>query len=29
VYTTLLDEGTFLCSERQMYRVLTERGLVR
>lgn len=29
VYTTLLDEGTYLCSERQMYRVLTERGLVR
>ena len=29
VYTTLLDEGVYLCSERQMYRVLTERGLVR
>lgn len=29
VYTTLLDEGTYLCSERQMYRVLAERGLVR
>jgi putative transposase len=29
VYSTLLDEGTYLCSERQMYRVLTERGLVR
>jgi putative transposase len=29
VYATLLDEGTYLCSERQMYRVLAERGLVR
>ena len=29
VYTTLLDEGTSLCSERHMYRVLAERGLVR
>ena len=29
VYATLLDEGTYLCSERQMYRVLSERGLVR
>ena len=29
VYMTLLDEGTYLCSERQMYRVLAERGLVR
>lgn len=29
VYNTLLDEGTYLCSERQMYRVLAERGLVR
>ena len=29
VYMTLLDEGTYLCSERQMYRVLSERGLVR
>jgi putative transposase len=29
VYSTLLDEGTYLCSERQMYRVLGERGLVR
>ena len=29
VYSTLLDEGTYLCSERQMYRVLEERGLVR
>ena len=29
VYSTLLDEATYLCSERQMYRVLHERGLVR
>lgn len=29
VYATLLDEGTYLCSERQMYRVLDERDLVR
>ena len=29
VYTTLLDEGVYLCSERQMYRVLGGRGLVR
>ncbi len=29
VYSTLLDEGTYLCSERQMYRVMGERGLVR
>lgn len=29
VYSALLDEGTYLCSERQMYRVLAERGLVR
>ncbi|MGH9258880.1 MAG: hypothetical protein ACRD08_03125 [Acidimicrobiales bacterium] len=29
VYSTLLDEGTYLCSERQMYRVLDERHLVR
>ena len=29
VYTTLLDEGVYLCSERHMYRVLAERGLVR
>lgn len=29
VYSTLLDEGTDLCSERQMYRVLDERHLVR
>lgn len=29
VYSTLLDEGVYLCSERQMYRILAERGLVR
>jgi putative transposase len=29
VYSTLLDEGVYLCSPRQMYRVLAERGLVR
>jgi len=29
VYSTLLDDGVYLCSERQMYRVLAERGLVR
>lgn len=29
VYTTLLDEGTYLCSERQMYRILAAEGLVR
>lgn len=29
VYATLLDEGVYLCSERQMYRVLAARGLVR
>ena len=28
VYAALLDEGTYLCSERQMYRILHERGLV-
>lgn len=28
VYSTLLDEHVYLCSERQMYRVLAERGLV-
>ena len=27
VYNTLLDEGTYLCSERGMYRVLAERDL--
>ena len=26
VYATLLDEGTFVCSARTMYRVLRERG---
>ncbi len=29
VYATLLDEGSYLCCERQMYRILAERGLVR
>lgn len=29
VYATLLDEGTYLCCERQMYRILAERDLVR
>lgn len=29
VYATLLDEGVYLCSERQMYRILAARGLVR
>lgn len=29
VYATLLDEGVYLCSERTMYRVLHEYGLVR
>ncbi|CAN5829028.1 IS3 family transposase [soil metagenome] len=29
MYTTLLDEGTYLCSIRQMYRLLAEHGLVR
>jgi putative transposase len=28
VYTTLLDEGTYLCSIRQMYRLLEEHGLL-
>lgn len=27
VYATLLDEGTYLCSERGMYRILAERNL--
>lgn len=27
VYATLLDEGTYLCSESTMYRLLRERGL--
>lgn len=26
VYATLLDEGTHLCSESTMYRLLRERG---
>ena len=29
VYATLLDEGTYLCSERTMYRILHETDLVR
>lgn len=29
VFTTLLDAGVYLCSERQMYRILTKRDLVR
>jgi putative transposase len=29
VYATLLDEGTYLCSERTMYRVLAEHQEVR
>ncbi len=29
VYTTLLDEGTYLCSERSMYRILTEAKQIR
>lgn len=29
VYATLLDEGTFLCSVRTMYRILDEHGEVR
>ena len=29
VYATLLDEGTYLCSERTMYRILAEHDLVR
>jgi putative transposase len=29
VYATLLDEGTYLCSDRTMYRILHEAGLVR
>jgi len=29
IYATLLDEGTYLCSERTMYRVLAKNGLVR
>ena len=29
VYATLLDEGTYLCSERTMYRVLDKHGEVK
>lgn len=29
VYATLLDEGTYVCSERTMYRILHEHDLVR
>jgi len=29
VYATLLDEGTYLCSIRTMYRILADRGEVR
>ena len=29
VYATLLDEGTYLCSERTMYRLLAEHAEVR
>ena len=29
VYATLLDEETYLCSERTMYRVLADQGEVR
>lgn len=29
VYATLLDEGTYLCSVRTMYRILDEQGEVR
>jgi len=29
VYATLLDEGSYLCSERTMYRVLASQGQVR
>lgn len=29
VYAALLDEGTYLCSERTMYRILTEHQQVR
>jgi putative transposase len=29
IYTTLLDEGVYLCSERSMYRILTEHDLPR
>jgi putative transposase len=29
VYATMLDEGTYLCSVRSMYRILNEQGEVR
>ena len=29
VFATLLDEGLYLCSERTMYRILSERGEVK
>jgi putative transposase len=29
IYATLLDEGRYLCSERTMYRILSENGQVR
>jgi putative transposase len=29
VYATLLDEGTYYCSVRTIYRILTEAGEVR
>jgi putative transposase len=29
VWATLLDEGTYLCSERTMYRLLAEEGELR
>ena len=29
VYATLLDEGTYLCSTRTMYRILGKEGEVR
>lgn len=29
IYYQLLDEGSYVCSIRQMYRILEERGLVR
>jgi putative transposase len=29
VFNTLLDEGTYLCSVRQMYRLLDDHGLLR
>ena len=28
IYHQLLDEGTYVCSIRQMYRLLNEKGLV-